>query len=443
MARPKAKIVSLMDISDSMESWNYLTPAKSDLNTFINMFQPGDKFAIISFSTEIYRTYPTTANLVPTNPETLTEASAAVNALTSKDLTNIGDAIKTATALLQGEPEPRAEVLLSDGLWNRGPDPLSVLPKDIRVDTIALGDNGQIQTLQEIARLTDGTYLFTPDSIGLASLYFEILDYADVGRLVYNGLKKDLTNTRTFSAPVRLAGGLESASIGVNWADPSITYASGTPSQNQVTVQILDPDFRPWDGTPDYQEDGFVVFTIPEPKAGTWIFNTTYYGPKSCNVTTGALDPDQLTTLALEAPTEAVPAGRPFTVRARVTHDGQPVEGCSVSARADQPSVSVERALEIHRAELDGIELPQDRPEDDVAADRMRLSTLRQQRLPAVDVLPRHVSPGRVRETGAGELEIEIGTLVPGEYVVQVEAVGPHPRGGELMRTKRVCVSVR
>jgi hypothetical protein len=333
-------------------------------------------------------------------------------------------------------------VLLSDGEWNTGPDPLKVLPSNIRIYTIALGDHGQLDLLRKIATQTQGQYLFTPDAIGLASIYFDILEYAKVGQVVTNAFRS-IQNAQRFPALVKLSAGLDSASVAVNWADPTITYTSGTPGTNQVKVRILDPEFKPVAIEPVYRDYGFVVYTLPNPKPGNWSFDTFYYGPKTCNVTAGAIDPDQLSVLSLEAPREVVPAGEPFTVRARLTHDGDPVEQSALAVTAEVPSVSVEQALHSFHKDLRAVELPETFDPEGPGADRARLQILRQQRLPHVDNLPRHTVSAAVRATPDGDHEITLHTHTPGEYTVRVEAVGPHPNGGEFMRTRLVTVSVR
>jgi hypothetical protein len=438
MPRAIAKIVSLIDTSGSMGGYGYITPAKSDLDTFVNMFQPGDRFAIISFNTYVYRTYPTTANLEVYNPSTSGAASAAIQALSSQDLTNIGDAIIMGDNLLKPESEPRGLVLLSDGDWNRGPDPLTVLDKNIRTYTIALGNNGQLDLLRKIANETGGAYLFTPDAIGLASIYFDILEYSKVGQVVYNA-RKPLGNQQHFNSVVKLSAGLDSASVAVNWADPSITYAASNPGNNQIAVTVRDPDFQKVPIAPTYRDYGFVVYTLPYPKPGNWYFDTVYVGSKIANVTAGGLDPDLTSTLTLEGPADVVPAGEPFTVRARLAYEGNPVGGGGVAASADVPSVSTAEALAHYDRELASVTLS----EDVAATPEARLQALRQARLPRTDILPRHTVLPAVAETAAGEHELTFHTDKPGEYVVRVEAVAPHPRGGELMRTRLLTVSVR
>jgi hypothetical protein len=440
MPRAIPKIATLIDISGSMQSYGYLTPAKADADTFVNMFQPGDRFAVISFSDNAYRTYPTGASLEVFGTGTATAASAAIQVLGAKNLTNIGQAIQFGNDLLAGESEPRGQVLLSDGDWNVPPDPISVLNKSIRVYTIALGNNGQLPLLRKIATETGGFYSFVPDAIGLASIYFDILEYTHVGQVVYNTLKRGMINQQHFNSVVKLSAGLDSASIAVNWADPSVTYAASAPANNQIGVTVRDPDFKIVPIQPTYRKYGFVVYNLPNPKAGNWYFDTVFVGNKSVNVTAGAIDPDQLAVLSLEGPGGEVPAGEPFTVRARLSYDGQPVGGGGLGASAEVPSVSMAEAIERYGDEASGLAAGDD---GGTPTPEAKITLLRQQRLPYVDILPRHEVGAQVRETAAGEHELTFRTDKPGEYVVRVEAVAPHPRGGELMRTRHLTVTVR
>lgn len=440
MPRAIPKIATLIDVSGSMQSYGYLTPAKADADTFVNMFQPGDRFAVISFSDNAYRTYPTTANLETFGSATAVAASAAIQALASKNMTNIGEAIQFANGLLVGESEPRGEVLLSDGLWNEGPDPLSVINKQIRVYTIALGNNGQLDLLRKIATETGGFYSFAPDAIGLASIYFDILEFAHVGQVVYNTLRRGMTNQHHFNAVVKLSAGLDNASIAVNWADPTVTYAASAPANNQIGVTVRDPDFKIVPIQPTYRRYGFVVYNLPNPKAGNWYFDTVFVGDKTVNVTAGAIDPDQLAVLSLDGPDGAVPAGERFTVRARLSYDGQPVGGGGLGASAQAPSVSMAEAIRRYGDEASELSAGED---GGTLTPEARITLLRAQRLPYVDILPRHEVGAEVRETAAGEHELTFRTDKPGEYVIRVEAVAPHPRGGELMRTRHLTVTVR
>lgn len=439
MARPK--IVTIVDVSGSMSSYGYITPAKADADTFINMFQPGDKFAVLSFNDNAHRTYPTTANLEVFNPSTATAASNAIQALRASGITNMGQAIEWANALLVSEAEPRGEVLLSDGEWNTGPDPLKVLNKNIRIYTIALGNHGQLDLLRKISQETGGFYSFTPDAIGLMSIYFDILEYGAVGQVVYNTLRKGMTNQQHFNAVVPLSAGLPSASIAVNWADPSITFGGQTPGNNQVGVVVRDPNFKVQPLTPTYRDYGFVVYTLLNPIPGNWYFDTTFVSNtgKTANVTAGAIDPDQLSVLAVEAPQHIVPAGEPFVVRARLTHEGNCLGNVGLGASAEVPSVSMAEAIARYGREVDELTQTDDGPHTPEG----RITQLRQSLLPHVDILPRHRVEPTVRVTTDGEHEITFRTDKPGEYVVRVEAVAPHPRGGELMRTRHVTVTVR
>lgn len=444
MTRTPAKIVPLLDVSGSMDYSNYLTPAKVDLDTFVNMFQIGDLFCVLSFSDSVYNVYPSTTTLATyDSASVLLAASNAIKAVQSLNMTNIGDAIIAAKNLLEPQPEPRGIVLLSDGIWNEGPNPLNVLPKDIPIFTIALGDNGQLDLLRNIANQTQGQYFFSPDAIALASIYFDILERAAVGRVATNAYRQ-VTPQRPLSQVVQVQPNLPSTSIGFNWADPNLPYGGNNPTAvpNGVYTKILDPDFRPWTGPVTYDQYGFAVANVTNPKPGSWYVTTYYNGSNYANVTGAGLLPMNSTALKLSAPS-VVKAGEPIRIRAEVMHDGDVLrQEHMVSASANVPSVAVEEALQQLSNVLSKVELPSDVANNHEAADRIRLNLFRASQLPHADVLPRHEVWAKAQTSGHGT-DIQVETSKPGEYNIRVDVTGPHPDGELFSRSRLITVSVR
>jgi hypothetical protein len=66
----------------------------------------------------------------------------------------------------------------------------------------------------------------------------------------------------------------------VFWGDPTITYGSGS-GPRWVTVEILDPEGKPSPATPVWAGDGFALFALPDPAAGSWTLSSSYVGPGS------------------------------------------------------------------------------------------------------------------------------------------------------------------
>jgi hypothetical protein len=444
MTRVPAKIVPLLDVSDSMQFYKYLTPAKVALDTFVNMFQLGDMFCVLSFSDSVYNVYPSTTTLATySSPSVLQAASTAIQAVKSVMMTNIGDAIIAAKNVLQPQAEPRGIVLLSDGEWNRGPDPMKVLPTGIPIYTIALGDNGQLGLMRDIAGKTGGQYFFSPDAIALASIYFDILERAKVGQVASNALR-EVTAQRPLTQVVQVQPNLPSASIGFNWGDPSLPYGGNNPpvKPNGVYTKILTPDFKPWTGPVTYDQFGYAVAQVASPMPGTWTVTTYYNGSGSAKVTAAGLLATNNTSLSLSAPAD-VQAGTPIRIRAQVMHEGAPLrQAHDVSAVADVPSISMEEALQQTSNVLSAVELPEEIASDHPAADRMRLNRFRASQLPYIDVLPRHVVAAKA-VSNDDSVDIQVETSRPGEYNIRVELSGAHPDGGEFARTRMITVSVR
>jgi len=91
---------------------------------------------------------------------------------------------------------------------------------------------------------------------------------------------------------------------------------------------------------------------------------------------------------------------------------------------------------------LSGVQLSEDIA-DSPHADLARLTGLRNQLLPSVDILPRHSVSAGVSQSANGEFDIAVSTSIPGEYMVRIVTTGQHPNGGEFMRTRLICISAR
>lgn len=181
MDRGTAKIVALVETSGRRQDSGYLPSAEAALQSFLTLLQPGDAFAILHFDRQVYRIFPSSANLEVYGAATA-EALSRVEAPAAGEGASLGDAIAIGLDLLRREPEPRALLLFSDGDFDPGPDLPAALDPAIRVYTAAFGEDGGRKLLRDIAGATGGAYLFAPDDIGLASIYFDILEPSEVGR---------------------------------------------------------------------------------------------------------------------------------------------------------------------------------------------------------------------------------------------------------------------
>ena len=169
------------------DNGNRLADAKAAAKGFTDLLKPEkDQEALVTFSS-------TVATVHTLNNDFLT-IKAKIDAITASGATNIGDAIKAATAELNSvRSRPTAahvEILLTDGKANKPNGPgygefpadvqyallqgSSAAAKGYKIFTIGLGTDVNTAMLQQIATSTNGKYYFSPTSSDLGDIYTRI-----------------------------------------------------------------------------------------------------------------------------------------------------------------------------------------------------------------------------------------------------------------------------
>ena len=275
------KVVLLLDTTSLMP----MADVQPALGAFINLLQPGDQFAILGYKARVAHVYPPKSLATYKDRQVLTDATLALDALTEAGTrSNLTAALNVSSALLDPTDPPKAIVLVDARPWNAGTDPLLSLP-DFPVETIAIGDNGQTQTLQAIAEKTGGTYNFAAEPSALINIMLEIVERLGIALIVATGSRK-VSNRQSYNLVGRVVEGTQTATFLVFWEDPEITYGGGPRS---VTAEILDPTQKPINIAPAWAGDGFAVFSIPAPAPGSWSLSSTYVGPGTCTFTNAIL----------------------------------------------------------------------------------------------------------------------------------------------------------
>jgi uncharacterized protein YegL len=179
-------VMLIIDRSDSMEGTK-LTAAKAAAKTFVGLLNStSDRSGLVSFSYwkwiflllgdwEAELDQKLTFNQSATN--------RSITSLTAYGNTAMGEGIYKANEELidNGRLQPPtvyAEVLLSDGIWNTGRNPISAAQEaannNITIYTIGLGAEADNATMQNIANITGGKYYYAPNSSSLEDIYGEI-----------------------------------------------------------------------------------------------------------------------------------------------------------------------------------------------------------------------------------------------------------------------------
>lgn len=209
MQAASANVVLAIDRSQSMEAASKLPAARTSASTFLTVMSEHDHFAVTSFASSARALYPAGVQKLATATEkAVEEATAAIQTLTASGRTDIKGAISISHAFMTNVAAPRGIVLLSDGLWNEGGNPVPP-PTDVPIYTIAAGGQFDPSFLREIAKATRGKYYETIDAWGLYEIYNDILGQTKVARAMVNE-DAELGRFRFQMIPVPIAAGMNS-----------------------------------------------------------------------------------------------------------------------------------------------------------------------------------------------------------------------------------------
>ncbi len=441
MANPS--IVVILDQSDSMRSLNYFLPAKTDAATFINVMHVNDRLGIVSYSDAASIVYPSGGSSVTqlTSNSMIFQASQSVMPLVTINMTNMAAALSTARSLLSSAPGPHAMVFLSDGMFNVGGDPRPGLPSDIPIYTIALGPYGETAVMSDIARLTGGTYQYSPDPVQLQRTYDAIAGPAQVASLVLDEVA-NISQSQFHATVATVGAGATIADFLVSWGDWSITYTPDTPVGQQVNVFVYDPNGQKVTAVPKAIGPGYAVLEITEPMAGPYSLYAWYSGTGQFVYTAGVLDNNLALSSDLEIAADQPEVGDQLEFSVRLRENDEPIRGALLQASVEHPMVSVPEAAGTYGALLDPVAGPADFQGEDAGA--ARFASFAQQ--VGIDrVLPRARTPVGMNETSpgvyAGALPV---THKPGAHTVRVEVRG-HSRvgAGAFQRSSQSSIHVR
>lgn len=190
--RNDASVMLVIDTSGSMEATDVqptrLDAARNAAHTLIDQLPSNDRIGLVSFSSA-----PVMAAPLSDNRDTV---SNAIDSLQVGGATATGDALlvainalaPSARATTTGSKPPAMIVLLTDGVTNRGSDPLQAAAQaksdGIVIQTIGIGTrNGSVQVLgrdvggvdeaalNSIAAATGGKYYFAEAAGQLSQIY--------------------------------------------------------------------------------------------------------------------------------------------------------------------------------------------------------------------------------------------------------------------------------
>jgi Ca-activated chloride channel family protein len=226
----KASVVLVTDESASMSATDVdpsrLEAARSAAKSFLDRVPDQLLVGFVGFSSQTNAVIEPTADRTP--------VKAALDALRADGSTATGDALDAALDRLaarrgkDGKRAPAAVILLSDGKRTEGSDPLAAAQRakqlGIPVSTVALGTSdgivqgpqGQVlsvppdpETLQEISRITGGTFTEAADASQLDGVYKKLGSKVGTKRV-----KQEVSSSFAAAGFVLLLAGL---GTGLRW----------------------------------------------------------------------------------------------------------------------------------------------------------------------------------------------------------------------------------
>jgi hypothetical protein len=439
---PVANIALIIDQSGSMgiAQSTKLPAAKTDASTFVNIMQVNDQFSVSAFSDSASYVYPSGASLATiTGQPTQDAAVKAIGGIQALDNTNIEAALALAHGVLSAAPTPRAEVLLSDGIWNTGSDPLLNLPTDIPIYAIALGTDFKQEFMVALAARTNGKFYSSPDAFTLAEIYNDVIADTGVAATLQNR-QEQIPQFRFSMVPANVDAGTDRADFAVQWMETQVAYTPDTPSGNQLTVRLIDPNHQPTNLAAATSGSGFAVFRVPNPLPGQWTIETWSAAPVTVHTTSSAFAPDSATSLRVELPATTEP-GSGLEYRAVLQEHSTPIPDARVLATLEAPLRSLADTAAAHAQRLAAITPDPAAVADGLTENQARLAVLLAEDPSVHPRRQRVIQPPVVTGDSDGWSQGRIGDVgVPGSYTLRLHARGTSPATGALVERVR-CVS--
>lgn len=420
----------------------YLPFAQTDAATFVNIMKTGDYLGVVAFNHSAAAIFPATGPAVQiTEQPTKDQATAAIQALTAAGTTDINAAIGAGMGLINNvnSGAPKGMVLLSDGDANAGvtnPDQMTV--PNFPLYTIALGNHGQLHTLQVLAQRTGGQSYISPSPFDLMEVYNEIVQQVSVAATLAN--EKQLVSPNSFKiTSASFPAGTPNGTFAVTWGNSAVSYTPNTPTGNQINVSIRDPNGKAVAVTAAAVGPGYVVFQVPNPLQGTYQAACWYSGANTLSTTTGIFNPDMSMTLKAALAEPAVAAGQPLRFTAEVEEDGRAVPGTRIDVSLRYPLISSETALLAHRDRLERIGAELAEQAGGEVSDNAKVWALQSRLGPAEQLQPYGERPVEIRSRGT-KYQGACPTSATGGHLLYLRATGVSPHSGRPFSLTR-CLS--
>ncbi len=447
-----ANIVPIIDKSGSMTYNNFIGAAKTDASTFINIMHTDDNLGVVAYQSSANIIFPTNgaSQLVQlANQNVINQAVSAIQGLRAGGSTNMKAAITQAHGMLASVSTPKAMILLSDGMWNTGGNPITSLPTDVPIYTITLGSHTDnyhqwVADMATIANNTHGKPYNAPGVTQLFQIYNDIA--AQTIAPVSMNQASNATPFKPLLLPVTVSASSPANYFAVTWQNSATKYTPNTPSGQQINVSLEDPSGQAYQPEVTASGDRFVVLKAPSLQAGTWNVICWYSGTGTFQGWAGAYEPGSPLSLDLKADSYVIERGQPFKVTAHALDGDNTIDDFKIEATDESPKFKTEDLITKHADEIKNITIPQEALDDGVDEKTAQLNTLRDQKLAQgeADIIPRKSAPLSLSKDSSGHhIGQVVDTFVPGYHTINVKVTGKTKDGNPFTRVRMANVLVK
>ena len=437
-----ADLVPVLDISGSMSM--YASSANTDrkidvlrqaADQLVDMLDAdaGHQFGLVKFST----TATTAMNLQPFTAASRAAAHAQIGALGPTNLTSIGGGLSKALtefATHGAAGHRRIVLLVTDGMENTAPMIAGIKPGlvagNVTVYPLGLGYSYGVDEarLIDLADSTGGDYRITDDDLIFRKYFLEVLGSATDWSVVTDPVLT-LSGGQTQTVPVAVTPSDTAAIFTVYW--------SGTDNAVKLTLQA--PDGSVYDQvSPTYRGSKRYAFyridlekAPPARRNGVWSMriqaDAAALGGRQVRFAASALAKSG-TKIRVSSSSSFARTGEGVLLKVRLTQNGRPITGASVTVHYEKPAVGIGNVLRVQKVEPAVLRTTRT---DLTTPLQLKVDYL--QKKLGRDFLPRKTGRFTLRDDGTqGDARADDGvysyvftdTAIPGSYAFRFVAAG-------------------
>jgi len=265
----------VIDRSGSMIGFPMLF-AKSAAKQFVDYMQTGHKIGVVSFASNAVVDYPLTG-IDSNKPSIVKEiAKMAIDNIPTGGATSIGAGLQEGHNQLKtlgAKNSQKAIILMSDGWENTPPWVVDVIngiiDDKIKVCTIGLGFDSDMELLNNLAQQTGCVYKFAATSEALQEIYQDL--WAEIsGEDTTIKIKEKIKPQETITRFAYLDSSMHNVTFSLLWPGSDIDLTLINPDGKKINHNVNDSDIEFIEG------DTYEFYRIENPVHGQW--QLKFYG---------------------------------------------------------------------------------------------------------------------------------------------------------------------